>query len=187
MHHTRRILENCQNGHYARIGSGSGGTAGLPLGLIARDPAGHAYFLDLDSGVLRPIADGATYLCLARHYHVDWDAELATYRGAYAESSTPATCNASIPDTRPLNRGAVAPPDSAIVLRQPNGTAWVVWGGNRIHIPSGAEFRCWVTQQHSTNIEFDVWDQVTNAQLAGFPVDHTTFVSNCGDPANPTF
>jgi hypothetical protein len=67
------------------------------------------------------------------------------------------------------------------------GTAWVIWNGQRDHIQTGEEFRCWVDPQYASVIEFDVWDQVTDDQLNHWPIATNFHVSNCGDPAHPTF
>jgi hypothetical protein len=181
---------NCENAAYEQVGStpqGSGGSNGFPKGKIVRNASGNAWWVNNDAHVIQPIADGGTYLCLAKHYAVDWDGSLAQYQDkGNALGNSNATCDGSIPDDRPINHGETG--DQAIVLREGDGTAWVVWNGQREWVPTGDEFRCWVNPKYTANIEFDVWDQVTDAQLANWPVmPPGNYVSNCGDPANPTF
>jgi hypothetical protein len=186
---TWTIDNNCENAAYTQLSTiptGSGGTDGLANGKMVRDSQGHAWLLNSDNHVIRPIADGGTYLCLAKHYAVDWDQTLAHYLDAgNSFDATPATCDNRLADNRPINHGDTGGAD---VLRQPDGTGWVIYDGYREWIPSAAEFECWVTQEHPANIETDVWDQVTDAQLDNWPViPDGDFVSNCGDPAHPTF
>jgi hypothetical protein len=186
---------NCQNAYYAGksvpANSGSSTTPdGLPGGKILRNSLGNAWFANYSAGTVAPISDGGTYLCLAKHYPVDWDARLGDYTdpanpGHYTFDSTPVGCDSSLSDDRPINSGQTD--NTTIILRQSDGTAWVIWSAKREHIESGAEFECWVNPAYAANIEFDVWDQVTDTQLSNWPIDTTTHVSNCGDPTNPGF
>jgi hypothetical protein len=186
------IDEGCQDGfytHHASAPPGSGGTAGFPNGLLARDrsPEGHVWFINTDTHVAQPVDSGGVYLCLANHYIVDWNAVLGTYLtsngGPNTFDPTPATCTDST-DTRPINPASLG---SGSVLRQSDGTAWVIMGAKRYHITSPGEFECWVEKKYPANIESDVWDQVTPAQVAQWPEETVNTVSNCGDPAHPTF
>jgi Helix-hairpin-helix motif len=180
---TWQIDEGCQDAYYARIGTpptGSGGQNGFPAGIMARDVLGHVWLINDESHVVHPVADGGTYLCLAKHYAVNWDAKLHDYIEPNAPNRfdpAPATCDNSIPDDRPINHGDTG--DRAIVLREADGTAWVIWDGQREHIPTGQEFECWVNPGPGI-IEWDVWDQVTQAQLNHWPIMTNEFVSNCG-------
>ncbi|MCU1615786.1 MAG: Helix-hairpin-helix motif-containing protein [Frankiales bacterium] len=178
---------NCQAAEYAtatQVPTGSGGQNGLPNGKLVRDSQGHAWLDNIDAHTLQPIADGGTYLCLAKHYAVDWAADLTRYRDLTLLVNS-ATCDNNISDDRPINHGDTG---GAVVLRQADGTSWVVWNGQRERIPTGAEFQCWVDPRYAANMEFDVWDQVTADQLTNWPVmPDGNLVSNCGNPANPTF
>jgi hypothetical protein len=100
--------------------------------------------------------------------------------------SPSASCTDST-DTRPIAPGQL--PNTTRVLRQADGTAWVVYDGvHRFHIQTGGEFMCWVSAQTKYNIRYYVYDQVTQAQVEQFSVDPAVAnVSNCGDPSNPTF
>jgi hypothetical protein len=178
----------CQNAIYLDVHSaptGSGGdSTGVPRGKIARDPEGHAYFVNFDAQTIQPVADGGTYLCLARHVIVDWDADLSHYSG-YLRVTTPASCDGSLPDTRPLAPADIATP---VVLRQSDGTSWIVFDAtHRYSIPNGAEFECWVNPKFQTVNPDDVWDQVPVAAVAQFPLITNASISNCGDPSNPVF
>jgi len=181
----------CQDAFYypaTHPPSGSGGIGALPGGLIIRDPSsGHASFWNADDSTLRPIEDGGTYLCLARHYAVDWAPDFTQYRGTIV-LSPPASCTDTT-DTRGIQPGSTSLQGTATILRQADGTAWVVYDSvHRFHIPTGAEFMCWVSPQTDRNIKFYVWDQVLQGQIDLFPVDPAvTLISNCGDPAHPGF
>jgi hypothetical protein len=111
---------------------------------------------------------------------------MSLYTGVVGEA---ATCNGSLARTR--NVPAAAADTRSAVLRVgsgPNtGQSWIVSGGRRHHIPSGTEFNCWVNPQYRANIEFDVWDHISPAELALFPVESNATISNCGDPENPQF
>ena len=186
------IDEQCQGGHYARIstpppGSG-GGQTGRNQALIARDELGNAWLVDYDDltggrPTARHIEDPSTYLCLARHYAVDWDARLGDYIGtggpAVFDSSRDATCDWSQPATRRLD--PTDPDWRSAVLRQPNGTAWIAHtDGGRQHIDSTAWFADLVTNKdvhyadgeppRNAWSEQFVWDQVTDQELARFAV-----------------
>ncbi|HVX08516.1 MAG TPA: hypothetical protein VHB92_11355 [Humibacter sp.] len=179
------VDENCQGAFYTSIqdtpGSG-GGTTGLPPGKIARDSQGHAYFVNLSAQTIQPIADGGTYLCLAKHYIVDWEAHIDSYDKALAVVSTAATCDGSLPDTRPVNSADNL--GAYVILRQADGSSWVVVPENgheyRYPISTGHEFECWVNPDPSSGAgESDVWDQVTPDQLALYPIEADLDVSNC--------
>ena len=174
---------NCQDNYYQRVTAppSGGGSTGLPRGIIVRDASGQAWLWDADSSVRKPIVDGRTYLCLAKHYAVDWDADPATY----SRSAGPAaSCDGQKPATIRVEPGAL--PATVGVLRQADGTSWAINGDHRFHIPSGAEFLCWVNPKYRTNMEFHVFDQVSATDVARFPVGDGQ-ISNCGDPENPTF
>ncbi|QGN49822.1 hypothetical protein GKC29_25355 [Micromonospora sp. WMMC415] len=189
--YTWSINAACQDSLYAGITRpvGGGGNTGLPPARIVRNSTGNAWLFTTDDRIMRPIRDGGTYLCLARHYAVDWDADITAYRGAAhvkPENAPDAVCDGARPATRDLSPGQVT--SDAIVLRESSGRSWVLQGNERVHIPTGREFICWVNAQHAANLEFHVWDQVTADELARFPVSPTiTHVSNCGDPEDPEF
>ncbi len=186
------IDEQCQDGFYTRIatpppGSG-GGETGLHRAVIARDELGHAWLVDFDDltggrATARNIEDPSTYLCLVRHYKVDWDARLGDYLirnggPAVFDSGRDAACDWSQPATRPLN--PTDPEWSSAVLREPDGTAWLAHtDGGRQHIDSTAWFADLVTDKDvrypdgSTRNSWSeqyVWDQVTSEELSRFPL-----------------
>lgn len=181
---------NCQNTNYNDIstpptGSG-GGTSGLPAGIIARNVLGQAWFINTDDQVAQPIDDPGTYLCLAKHYVVDWDANHGHYLEQHTFDPTAATCDDTLAATRNISPATLSP--KARVLREPDQTAWVILGDERQHITSGEDFFCWVNQQYRSNIELHVWDQVTSAELSQWLESPPgSYATNCGDPENPEF
>jgi hypothetical protein len=185
-----RIDMNCQNAAYGQQQQPTGGGAetGLPLGKMIRDVDGHAFLVTAADQKMHPIEDGGTYICLSRHYAIDWglDSEdLRAYRDASGPNGAPATCDASRPATRQIT--AQSAPELFAVLRIGDGPeSWIVEAGHRWAIPSGGEFNCWVNPQYRANIEVDVYDFVTREELETWPVGPGS-ISNCGDPENPSF
>jgi hypothetical protein len=185
-----RIDMTCQDAAYRQQQqpTGGGGATGLPSGKMIRDPDGHAWLVTTDDHKMHPIADGGTYICLSKHYAVDWDVDaqdLAGYRQTSGPDGDAATCDGLLPPTRKITQQAA--PDLFAVLRIDGGPAsWIVMGGNRWPIPSGAEFNCWVNPQYRANIEVDVYDFVTPEELNSWPIGNGS-ISNCGDPEHPTF
>lgn len=160
------IDEGCQDIAY-QTGSepvpGSGGSDGFPNGKIVRDPQGHAYFLNYDAGTLGGIATGGEYLCLAKHYIVDWNADMAVYR-SYPTGQNPA-CDGSLPDTRPITVDNLQGP---VLLRDTNGH-WYQWGagvqGQLDDKIGQSDVDCLVAP-YPWN--WNVWDQVPTSVIAGF-------------------
>lgn len=176
------IDERCQDGYYTSIstppfGSG-GGETGLNAARIVRNKLGHNWLVDYDDltdghPTARHIADEPTYLCLVRHYVIDWDARLGDYthegnpKRAVFDPSRDATCDWSVAPTRPLSPGN--PAWRSAVLRQPDGTAWIAHSdGGRQHISSAEWFTDLVTPEGDWPERF-VWDQVTDEELSRFP------------------
>ncbi len=158
-------------------GSG-GGTTGLPTGYILRAPNGAATFYNADAKTSQSISDGTTYLCLARHYAVDWAPNFSLYPGTIIVSPSASCTDQS--DTRPIAPRKL--PLNATILRQADGTAWVIYDGvHRFHISSGSEFQCWVSPPPGV-IKFYVWDQVDASLVNQFSVDPAvTNISNCNN------
>lgn len=163
------IDEACQDRQYTglnQVQDGSGGSAPeFPVGRLARDKDGTVWLIDQESNVARHVTNPGVYLCLAKHYFVDWDVDdLNSYllpNGANTFSSAPVTCSDST-DTRNLRQFM----PGTHVLRQDDaqGTSWVISDGVRYHIENGAQFTCWVSPQGSPGFPFHnerhVWDQV---------------------------
>jgi DNA uptake protein ComE-like DNA-binding protein len=188
--YTWRVDMNCQNAAYSQQQqpTGGGGNTGLPLGKMIRDRDGHAWLVTAADQKMHPIADGGTYICLSKHYAIDWEVDsdgLASYRQASGPEGDGATCDGSLPPTRKITKEVA--PDLFAVLRINGGPkSWIILGGNRWPIPSGAELSCWVNPQYPANIEVDVFDFVTPAELETWPIGNGS-ISNCGDPEHPTF
>lgn len=185
-----RIDMACQNAEFARHDTpgGGGGDTGLPAGKIVQTSDHRSYLYETDDKVLRHIPDGNTYICLAKHYMVDFEVsnDLEPYRSLAnvgPEIAAAATCDDNLAPTRNISPATV---DSGTVLRESSGTAWVINADQRFHIPSEQEFSCWVNPTFDANIEFDGWDYVTTEELSLFP-ERDGLVSNCGDPTNPGF
>ncbi|SCL50616.1 Helix-hairpin-helix motif-containing protein [Micromonospora chersina] len=188
--YTWHVDMNCQNAAYSQQQqpTGGGGDTGVPLGKMIRDPDGHAWLVTTADQKMHPIGDGGTYICLSKHYAIDWDVDsddLAGYIQASGPEGDNATCDGSLPPTRKITKQAA--PNLFAVLRINGGPeSWIVMGGSRWPIPSGGEFNCWVNPQYRANIEVDVFDFVSPADLETWPIGNGS-ISNCGDPENPTF
>lgn len=160
---------NCQNSAYAQQQhpTGGGGDTGLPLGKMIRDSDGHAWLVTSADQKMHSIPDGGTYICLSKHYAIDWavDGEdLRSYRDASGPDGDDAICDGSIPPTRKITKQDN--PDLFSVLRIGDGPeSWVILGGYRYAIPTGTEFNCWVNPQFRTNIEIDVYDFFSPEEL----------------------
>lgn len=185
-----RIDMNCQNASYAQqqAPTGGGGDTGLPSGKIIRNSVGNSWFVTSADNKMHPITTGGTYLCLVRHYAVDWDVngdDLRSYRDLSGPEGDAATCDDSLAPTRKITPANA--PDLFSVLRIGDGPeSWVIEGGYRYPIPTGTEFNCWVNPQYRANIEIDVFDEVSRSDLEKWPVGNGS-ISNCGDPEHPTF
>lgn len=188
--YTWRIDASCQDAAYSQQEqpTGGGGDTGLPLGRMIRDTAGHAWLVTNSDQKMHPVADGGTYICLSKHYAIDWGVDAAgldSYQEASGSEGDNATCDGSRSPTRRITSNDA--PDLLAVLRIDDGPeSWIVLGGNRWPIPSGSEFECWVNPQYRANIEVDVYDFVTRAELDSWPRGSGS-ISNCGDPEKPTY
>jgi hypothetical protein len=184
-----RVDMTCQSASYTqqRQPSGGGGATGLPLGKIIRNTAGDAWFVTSSDKKMHP-TDGGTYICLTRHYAVDWavdGSDLRAYRDDSGGEGDAATCDGSLPPTRKITHDDN--PDLFAVLRLGDGPeSWIVMGGHRYAISSGQEFNCWVNPAYRANIEVDVYDFVSPVELGTWPIGNGS-ISNCGDPEHPTF
>ena len=180
----------CQNAAYTQQSrpTGGGGDTGFPLGKMIRDTDGHAWLVTDADKKMHAIEDGGTYICLSKHYAIDWGLDfedLRAYRQESGPNGDPATCDGSRPATRKITAGEA--PDLFAVLRIEDGPeSWIVFGGARYHIPSGGQFNCWVNPQFRANMEVDVYDFVSRGQLETWPVGSGS-IDNCGDPEHPSF
>jgi len=181
------ISKPCQDAYYGGTtpppGSGSSGTEPWTPGLILREgntTRWYAYAQGDRRAQVSPITSNGLYLCLARHYAVDWsdDEVPSLYEGADIFLA-PVNCDDSAPSAT-LNRSTV--PANTYILRESSGRSWKIFSdGRRSEIPSGREFMCWVDPDPGSGIiQFYVWDQVPLSVIeASWPdvVPYTT--SNC--------
>lgn len=168
------IDEECQDAYYRPATQPPPGSkrpdSTLPDAIILRDGNENRLYYYPPKGEPPPpgenfpITTGGLYLCLAKHYAVDWNYDPIVYRRSTI-FVTPPTCDDGLRDNRPLTRGELA--QSAYLLREPNGRVWVVSSdGSRMEIPSGREFNCAVAPPDGY-IEHHVWDQVPTAHIEG--------------------
>jgi len=158
------INETCQDMYYQPAANPPSGSQNpgstLRPGVILRDgDSTRLYYFPFNGQPAenRPIDTGGLYLCLARHYPVNWIYDPVVYGGTTI-FLTPPTCDGNLPDDRPLTRAEVA--TGSYLIREAGGRSWVVRGnGDRMEIPSGREFNCAVNPPEGY-IKFYVWDQV---------------------------
>ncbi len=162
------IDNGCQNAYYYNgsnppPGSG-GGDTGLRPAVILRDGDRTSlyYYPVPEDGLgaeIRPIDTGGLYLCLTRHYPIDWISRDGQYGGQNPTIYlTPPTCDSSLAPTRVLTNEALQ--NTSYLLRETSGRAWIYSNdGSRREIPSGEEFNCAVDAEPGY-IDFLVWDQV---------------------------
>jgi Helix-hairpin-helix motif len=181
----------CQDSYYSISSNPGGGVTqyNLPNGLILRDPSnGAAEFYNKDARTITSIDDGGTYLCLAKHYAVDWNPSYPAYGGSTIIVSPSMSCDNSIPDTRPFapqnDPIAPFPNQNYNILRQPDGTAWLLLDStHRAHIQTQSDFMCLVSGDPASKSY--VYDQVTTDELNRYtevnPDSEGSF-TYCGPP-----
>jgi DNA uptake protein ComE-like DNA-binding protein len=182
----------CQDARYhdANRPTGGGGSTGVPPARIIRTSGKNAYLYRTDTKGLHPIGDGGTYICLANHYAVDWNADYDLYYDLAVIKpgiAAPATCDPSIPRSRRIGPSMEDAVLRLVVPGDAPDPTWIVQGGVRYPISSGEAFGCWVEPETKHNMEFHVWDYISGEELDDVPLKTSNIPSNCGDPSNPRF
>lgn len=123
--------------------------------ILKRSNSVETFVLDTD-GVAHPIPDGGTYVCNAHHYPVMWNVDDTEWASLVTSLGAAATC--------PTGPSRALFPDTTedFIVRQPDGTSFVVDYGMREPILSGEAFNCLVER-------FLVWDWVSDDELEQIP------------------
>ena len=183
--HTWSLNETCQSVFWSTSstpppGSGEVGTA-YPPAVILRSSSGNSLYVfgpDGHPGTTYLITTGASYVCLAKHYLVDWVEHTGEYHSnAIFLNDFP--CNPADVASYIAHPEAVS---STTLLREPDGQGpqnrvWRILNratGTRTEVPTGQEFFC-LTDPPTTDlgdgvilspIHYLVWDQVPVATIA---------------------
>ncbi len=177
--HTWTLNEACQsiawhNATTPPSGSGVPGTD-YPPAVIVRKSSGNELYVYNSSGgpgTWYQIRTGANYVCLAKHYMVDWVQNNREYYADNVIHLNDFPCNDADPAAYDTNPSVV---DEFTLLREPDseGAPNRVWrvldrsAGKRTEVPTGNEFYC-LTDPPTTDIgqiilnpiPYLVWDQV---------------------------
>jgi hypothetical protein len=162
-------------------GSGAPGSEYPPAVIVRKSNGNELYVYDPSGGpgTWYPISTGASYVCLAKHYMVDW-AENAPgeYYADNVIHGRDFPCNGSDPAAYVADPSVV---DQFTLLREPDGVGSPnrVWrmldraAGQRTEVPTGTEFYC-LTDPTATDIGHNtvlnpipylVWDLVPTATI----------------------
>jgi hypothetical protein len=144
--------------------NGSDPTAAGTL-ILKRSNSVATFVLDTE-GVAHPIPDGGTYICNAYHYPVMWNVDDTEWASLVTSLGAPATC--------PTGPSRALFPDTTedFIVRQSDGSSFLVDFGRRGPIISGDAFNCLVER-------FLVWDWVSDDELEQIPRDPSIAARFC--------